>query len=229
MYHPLTGLHDPIVVDPRYPNFEGLGVTVRCLPRDDLNDRAKASEEASTLCDRVSQLFETQGAVVTVSDVVDIDDFDEEEEEEEEEAPLDADLVMEIRSRLVHKRQPFFTIPFFLASFTVLPVVEERTFAIDVAVRDGNGFLLLQDSYQGRVVSRGGIGPWLFNKLGDLGRAKEDRLTVAASRRRFSEDLYRQLSQQLFDAMLRWRVVREGNRPAPSAVLSPVQTTGETP
>ena len=209
-YHPLSGLHDPIVVNPQLPNFDDLSMTVRCVPGDYLS-----GEDNSLLCQNVGRLFENQGADVQVVEFFGEDAFQEDTDREttEEEAEPKTDLVLELQSRLVHRNAPPLSWIVFLGSFTVLPGITEQTFAVEATVRDDTGFLLVTDTMQGRLVTRSGVGAWLFNRIGDLGRAKEARLTRRVASADLSGDLHRQLSQQVFDAKLQWRVLQESNRP----------------
>lgn len=213
VYHPMTGLHDPVVVNPQLPNFDDVALTVRCI-RGDIS-----AEDNGKLCRNVGQLFETQGArVKIVESIGDEEDFGEEPDEApaEEGAPVEppTDLVLELRSRIVHRRISPWSAVFCVGSFTVLPAAMEQTFAQEITIRDATGFLLVTDTLQGRIVSRFGAGTWLFNRLGDLGRDREDRLTTKVMKDDLSKDLYRQLSQRLFDAKLQWRVMQETHRVA---------------
>lgn len=212
VYHPLNGLHDPIVVNPQLPNFADVALTVRCVPGDYLS-----SEDNGILCQNVGQLFETQGASVRVVEVLGEDESFRDDEleggdgETAETAEPPTDLVLELTSRRVSRRVSTLSWLLCVGSFTVLPGVEEHIFEQDITIRDANGFLLVQDSLQGRLLSRFGFGPWLVSKLADLGRDKDDRLTAKNVRQDVSNDLYRQLSQRLFDAKLQWRVLQESN------------------
>jgi len=209
VYQPLSGLHNPYVVNPQLPNFADVALTVRCIPGGYLS-----GEENSVLCQNVGRLFENQGATVTVLEsLVDADAFGAEEPEEAEDGAEEAptDLVLELRSRRVHRRVNWLSWGLSLGTLTVLPATEEHTFATDITIRDATGFQLVSDTMRGRLLTRNGVGPWLFNAIANLGRDKEDRLTFSNAQRDLSTDLYRQLSQRLFDAKLQWVVLQESN------------------
>ncbi|MEM6928240.1 MAG: hypothetical protein AAF602_15005 [Myxococcota bacterium] len=207
-YHPLTGLHDPVVVDPRQRNLEGVGMTVRCVGGDALN-----GEENGRLCQHVGEVLQEQGARVSLAEeggeIVALDDL-----EAAEAADPDVDLLVVVTSRQVHTRRPtFLNGLFFLASATLFPVIREQTFAQDIVVRDASGALLKSHRLEGRIVERGGVGTALVTGLANLGRPREERVSERRTKEDMTGDLDRQLSQAIFDATMRWRVLQE-SRPA---------------
>ncbi len=211
VYQPMSGLHRPAVVDPQAANFNDVHLTVHCVPGDLLEP-----QHASTLCDRVSTLFENQGAqvrtLITARGLA--EDVREENptEAEGDEAPEppSTDLVLELRARKLHKSHNAVSWALCILTFTLLPGQSESTFAQEVTIRDGDGFLLVSDSLQGRIVSRFGAGTWVGNKLMDLvWRDHEDKLTGPVMAEDLSADLYLQLSQLLFNAKMQWQVLRQ--------------------
>ena len=67
-----------------------------------------------------------------------------------------------------------------------------------------SGFLLATDRYRGRLVERFGAGVWVGNWVLDrFIREPEERLTGEAASTDLSNDLYRQLSQLVFNARMR--------------------------
>ena len=100
-------------------------------------------------------------------------------------------------------------------SFTLVPTIAEFTFAQEVTIRDGAGFVLASDSLQGRFVRYFGLGVWAVNSALDfLVRSDEEKLTGDAAQQEFTRDFYRQLSQLAFDAHMRSLVLR-GFEPEP--------------
>ncbi len=69
VYQPMSGLHDPVAIDPGQANFTGVSVSVLCAPGPDLRRR-----NAQRLCARLSQLFENQGATVRTGTSVGLKD-----------------------------------------------------------------------------------------------------------------------------------------------------------
>ncbi len=208
IYQPMSGLHRPAVVDPQAANFEDLRLTVHCVPGGLLS-----RGDASSLCRKVGTLFENQGAQVTIIDTVGRSDAIEEgltEEAGEESSEPQTDLTLELRARKLHEATHPLSWVLCIGTLTLLPGITEATFAQDVSIRDGNGFLLVSDSLEGRMVERFGGGPWVGNWLLDVvWRDKEDRLTGGAADRDLSADLYQQLSQLTFNAKMQWQVLRE--------------------
>lgn len=195
-YQPLSGLHRPVVVDPGAANLEGLHLQVFCVPEALLN-----TQDASALCRKLGTLFENQGALVTTT-------VGGEEEEPEAEAPP-IDLRIEVRARQVHAASHPLTWAATVFSFTLVPAVTEFTFEQDLVVRDASGFLLATDVLRGRVVHYYGFGSWASNTLLDLTvREKPDEIVGDSAERQLSEDLYRQLSQSVFNAKLQAQVLR---------------------
>ena len=98
------------------------------------------------------------------------------------------------------------------ASFTLVPAVSEFTFAQDAVVRDGSGFLLATDTVQGRIVRQFGGSVWLGNRILDrLIREDADEVTRDAAKNDLSDDLYRQLSQMVYNAKVQWQVLQEAS------------------
>ena len=200
----MSGFHGPVVVDVTQPNLAGIAVTVVCDKGDMLS-----SSEAKLLCQRVATLYENQGAQVTQRTADEVGaDFMVGEEPESDAPPPSTDLTVELVSRQLHTANDPITWWLFFMSATVVPAVTEESFAIDVTVRDQEGFVLVQDSLQGRLVRRMGIGAWGTNVLLDrFLREESDRLTGDAAHQDLSEDLYGQLSQLLFNARMQWEVL----------------------
>lgn len=217
IYQPMSGLHRPVVVDPQLANFQDLNLVVRCIPEDLLT-----IQDASVLCRKVGTLFENQGARVTTSATASGAPEDDGEPTAEGTraagAPGSAaatDLTLELRARRVHSDNSMVSWAICIASFTLVPAVSESTFAQDVVIRDGNGFLLVSDSLEGRLVQRFGAGTWIGNKFLDLvTRDRADELAGDAASRDLSSDLYRQLSQMVFNAEMQRQILEQAPRGA---------------
>lgn len=226
VYQPMSGFHRPTVVNPQLPNFEDLRVELRCVPGGLLD-----ASEASALCRKIAVLFENQGATirdpeeearVAEDDPADpntmpgleVDAADEGASADaavadEPEAPR-TDLIMEVRARQTHFSGHPISWVLCVSSFTFLAGTLEQGFAQDVVIRDANGFLLVSDTFEGRIVSRMGLGPWLGNGIVDITmRKRKDRLIGDAMDRDISDDLYRQLSQDLFNAKMQRQVLSQ--------------------
>ena len=203
-YQPLTGLHDPRVVDPRQPNFPGLRLDVYCVPGKSLT-----AAQAALLCQRVGVLFENQGAAVetfTQDPRVQVGDAGLGGPEADTSA---AELVLELRTEAEVESTHPATYALSSITFTLVPLVRETTFTQAVTVRDGSGFLLAQTTLRGRLVERFGAGTWAGNKVLDvLVRPPEEEITGEGSHHDLSADLYGQLSQQVFNARLRHESLR---------------------
>lgn len=231
VYQPMTGLYDPVLVDPAAPNFVGRSITIRCAPGDGL-DRA----EARKLCRNVRTLFENQGATVEVlapaggpSSTNPFADAAEAAANAEAAGTGRSDLTVELSARTLNKTRHPVSWILYVASFTVAPGVTESTFAQDVVVRDATGFLLAQETLVGKMVKYSGVGTYLGNVLLDYTlREKDERLVMPGPDGRpgyadLSLDLYRHLSQTVFDADLRRQVLAGPAYPEPvaAAVESP--------
>ena len=116
---------------------------------------------------------------------------------------------------------------------TLVPAVTESTFAQDVIIRDGSGFLLVSDSLQGRIINRYGITAWAGDRI--LQRVWRRAQGLESGRRGpgaklvmsmvdtsqvtqtdvdpieedLSADLYGQLSQLMFNAKIQWQVLQD--------------------
>lgn len=210
VYQPMSGLHRAVVVDPQLPNFADTRLDVHCVPGGLLNEA-----QASALCQKVGALFENQGAQVRTHISAGRDE-DEAFEEAGDEVPVEGEVAMaprteltlELRAREVHESKHPLSWVLCIGSFTVLPGVLESTFAQDLVVRDANGFLLVSDSLEGRLVHRFGAGPWLGNAIFDLWRDDADKITGPRAEKELSADLYRQLSQIVFNAKIQAQVLQ---------------------
>lgn len=206
VYQPLSGLHRPVVVDPQLPNLRDLNLAVYCVPGDYLS-----AEETRMLCRRVGALFENQGALVSTYTQ------DRRAPHEELETPTAdgparprTDLTLELRSRETHSNRNPLSSFLCWSTLTMVPAVTETSFAQDIVIRDGTGFLLVSDTLQGRLVRYFGLGTWMVNKAMDLAwRDEADRLSGDAANQDLSDDLYRQLSQLVFNAKMQWEVLQE--------------------
>lgn len=216
MYQPLSGLHDPIVVDIQQPNFTDVRLTIRCERGDLLS-----AQEASVLCDRLDALFTNQGAQVTTLSASSLalpgDDFGAQQAQAVD-APAPTDLTITITSREVGTSDNPFLWTASAATFTLVPAVTETTFAQDVTVRDDSGFLLARDSLQGRIIRRFGAGVWATNAvMNRLFREDDEDITEEAIKAELSADMYQQLSQIVFNAKMRWVVLQDASPTAPGA------------
>jgi hypothetical protein len=220
VYQPLSGLHDPRIVDPKAQNFRDLRLEVYCVPGDYLGP-----SESSALCRRVGTLFENQGATVEtyIRPRGQIEDaavsLGSPAGEAEETGPK-TDLILELRSEQLEVGLHPLSWVLCSLTFTLVPGVTESTFRQDVVIRDGSGFLLATQTLEGRLVRSFGGGVWAGNKLLDLTvREDSEELTGDGAGRDLSADLYGQLSQTMFNAKLRWEVLKEAptaaGRPAP--------------
>ncbi|MEL6347260.1 MAG: hypothetical protein AAFV53_29360 [Myxococcota bacterium] len=208
VYQPLSGLHQPVVIDTRAPNFEDVKLTILCPPGE-----ALTYPEASTLCQRVEVLFENQGAQVRTSlsprgfaddSLVNQDAF-----EATDDAAPRMSLVMELETRETYRDNDLLNWAMCVGSFTLVPGITELNFAQDIVIRDDSGFLLLRDSLEGRLIRRFGAGAWVGNRVVNLVRKPEDKIKPETASEDLSGDMYRQLSQLLFNAKMRRRTLNE--------------------
>lgn len=209
VYHPLASLQRPVAVDPRLPNLEGLHIQVLC-PRGDFLDQ----DEADELCRLVGRLFATQGAIIRVPGGLD-SEFDEAPEAT---ASDPIDLSVQFESQLLHKERNTLLWALSFGTLTLLPAITEYTFAQDVRIRDGRGFLLVSDRLQGRFVRYFGAGISSVTWLLDLFvREEHERFTRSAVERDFTRDFYGQVSQLAFNASTRLAVLKQLDRGAATA------------
>lgn len=198
IYQPLTSLQRPIAVDTGIANFEGLRLLVRCVPGDYV-DRAGAT----LLCRNVATMFRNQGAHVDVE----VPRKGREAAARDPEAK--PDLVVDLKSRLLHQETNPPLLVLSVITFTLVPTINEYSFAQDVTIRDARGALLASDSLQGRFIRYGGFGVWAVNWVLDLAvRPEEEELAGDAAKRDFSRDYYGQLTQLAFNARMRQVVLR---------------------
>ncbi|MBN1205373.1 MAG: hypothetical protein JXB05_10660 [Myxococcaceae bacterium] len=198
VYQPLVSLQRPVVVDPRIANFEGQRMLVRCIPGDYLQP-----DDAEQLCRNVRALFTNQGAQVEV-EVPRAGTS-----ARDEQGGAKADLIIDLKARLVHEENSALLWTLSGLTFTLIPAITEFTFAQEVTIRDASGFQLASDTLQGRFVRYCGVGLWAVNSALDLlVRSEAEELTGDAPNKDFSRDFHGQLSQLAFNARMRSWVLR---------------------
>lgn len=209
IYHPLSSLQRPTVVDPTRRNFEGLDLEVRCFSGGALDD-----ESADRLCGRMEQLFGGQGASVSVWSPrggMRGASADDGLQGEGEAAPKTVpDLVLELRSREIDNEANVGQQIFSALTATTVPASREYIFAQDVVVRGEGGFVLASDTLRARFVRYIGWALALGNWLLDVTVRDEDEELTRAAKTDFSNDFYRQVTQLVFNARLRNELLRGG-------------------
>ncbi|MEL6543668.1 MAG: hypothetical protein AAFQ82_03520 [Myxococcota bacterium] len=196
VYQPLQGLQDPTLLDLGASNFEQTSLELRC-PESDAVDR----EQARKLCTVMRQLFENQGAQVRDGEEIDVSDGEHPSSE----------LVVELRSRMIDDRINLSSYLLSVITFSLVPAVSERSVAQTVTVLDSKGRQLARRTYEWRMNRYIGVGVWSVNwVLDSTARAEEDELTGDVASERFSQDLYRQVSQLTFNAKQRLSLTEGG-------------------
>lgn len=206
IYQPLRGLNTPVVIDTQVQNLAGVRLTVRCVPGGML-DAVTAAE----LCQKVGVVFENQGALVTT--VAAPGGLEGAVDDPPETAPSttpQTDLDLEIHTRVVHRAHNPMLWVLCVLTLTVVPASTEYTFEHDVVIRDGTGFLLAEETLQGRMVQQFGVAAWAGNGLFNwVWRSDEDDITYETMKHDLSKDLYDQLSQAVFNAKMQWLVLQQ--------------------
>ncbi|MFN3197556.1 MAG: hypothetical protein ACE366_03895 [Bradymonadia bacterium] len=190
VYQPVSGLHRPIAIDTGYANFADLEIDLHCLPGEVLD-----TSEARELCQKLARLFENQGATVQTSTRIKAIRAEDrvvpaQGEGEAAQQPAKKDegrLQIELSARMIHKEES--------AWFFFWTRVDEYTFAQDIVIRDGQGFLLARDSLIGRFMQRVGF--------------------TSEAEAQFSRDYYHLLSQLTLNARVRQQVLTESPLGAP--------------
>jgi hypothetical protein len=197
VYQPLVGLQRPIAVDPQSPtNFANTRVLLRCHPSD-----AVWPDE---LCRNLRSSLSKQGATVTTEVV-------RPSPRAAPAAPSEtpAQFIIDITSKLIHASGDTILSLLNIVSFTIVPAVTEETFGQEISIRDGQGFILAQQSFQERFVKSFGIGVWALNGLIDLLiRPKSEQVTGDGYKQDFTRDLHGHLAQLLYNAKVRARVMK---------------------
>lgn len=196
VYQPLVGLQRPIAVDPQSPeNFSATRVLVRCHPADGV--------EADVLCRNLRSSLSKQGAQVTTEVVRPSGKV---VASAQSEAP--PQFVIDVTSKLIqHRDEPLLQVLNIL-SLTLVPAISETTYGQEFRVRDAQGFVLAQQSYQERFVQSFGLGVWALNGLIDLLiRPKSEQVTGDGYKEEFTRDLHGHLAQLLHNAKVRARVM----------------------
>ena len=224
VYQPMVGLQRPVAIDTSAANLNGLRLEVTCNRGEYLWE-----DEAEQLCTRASKLFTNQGAIVRTK----VEGAENNEEEEDllgaprqkapkgAVAPLapDVDLRVDLTAREVRDERNTLMWILSFGTATLVPAMSEYTFAQDVTVRDSHGFLLAGEVWQARFIRYVGVAVWGLNWLLDKTvRNRAEQVTGDAVERDFSRDYYRQLSQLVFNAKMRWALLGDATTLAPTPV-----------
>jgi len=204
VYQPVAALQRPVTVDPSQKNFEGLNLLVRCVPSGDAADYGESEE----LCNNMSQLYSNQGAKVEI-EIPDEEGGAGNRGDASDAEHQKPDLIMELRARRIHVDNSPILWMLCYASGTLIPSITEATFAQDVSIRDSDGFLLVSDTLQARFIRYFGLAFWAVNGLLDLiVRPKGEGLIGNNHKYDFSRDFHNQMSQLVFHATMREKVLR---------------------
>ncbi len=174
VYRPLSGLHRPVAINIDYANFADLSLTITCLPGP-----ALSATESQTLCRKLQQLFENQGAEVFTKTSQGRQDDALDGPGETKVPKRETALELVLSARIVQQKE---------GSFLFWTWITDYTLAQDIVIRDASGFLLIKDTLTGR-----------FSR----------RLKFTDETEAFSPDFYGQLSQLAFNAKMRRQVLRE--------------------
>ncbi len=198
IYQPLSDVGQPVLVRTDAPNFTGLTIRLSCPTGGMLNRM-----EAADLCRHTQLLLERQGAqVIRAASERRFGD------PPPSEASGPPDLSLRLTAREIHQARHPWSWVLCAASFTAIPAMVETTFAQEVHIRDASGFVLLEDTIQGRIVERysplARLTNWMLDKLW---RPPAEALTGSAFEERLTADLDGRLSQLVFDATMRAQVL----------------------
>ncbi|MBL8918678.1 MAG: hypothetical protein JNJ54_07470 [Myxococcaceae bacterium] len=196
VYQPLVGLQRPIAVDPQAPNnFSATRVLVRCHPAEGV--------EPDVLCRNLRSSLSKQGAQVTTEVVRPSGKVSSSAQSEA--APQ---FVIDVTSKLVHQKDEPLLQLLNIVSLTLVPAISETTYGQEFRIRDAQGFVLAQQSFQERFVQSFGLGVWVLNGLIDLLiRPKSEQVTGDGYKEEFTRDLHGHLAQLLHNAKVRARVM----------------------
>jgi hypothetical protein len=211
VYQPLKALQRPVVVDVAAANFSGSRVLVRCLPNKDMS-----TGDADKLCRNLATLFQQQGAEaesVVPRELGDgLNAFE----------GAGADFTIEIESKLEHADDHFATAWVSAATFTMLPSIDEQTFAQTVVVRGRDRSVLATDAFRARFVNYTGIGVWSINWLLDFFFRSDDQdMSGDEPKKDFSRDFYAQISQLAFNAKVRSDLMGLTTTASPASPVPP--------
>ena len=241
LYHPEQGLHQPTVVNLHAPNLSGAKIRVTCIA----NEYVTASE-ARKVCRNVARMLRNQGAETAVF-------VPRNRGRTSRVRKSSADLEIEIRSRIHRSHFDNIAAAFSCCTCALTPTRMEQAYIHSVRVRGRNGVVLSENRMQSRFVQYTGCGVAGINALLDLFfRQEHEKLGGDVAQRDFSNDFYRQIAQQTFNAKMRSDVLgltqnarrpkyqtpepqRADNTPAPPEKVtapsqpSPASTSDESP
>jgi hypothetical protein len=219
VYEPQGGLRLPTRVERQAAPLSSTRVALRCLEMatSDPLARLLAANETREICTRVSRALQQAGALVTTVT------------NPQAEAATDPyDLYVDWQVRLEHEASSPWMAAASCLSCSLVPTIEQRTYVHRAVIRGRDRGVLHTHESRARFVDYDGCGIWLVTWLLDFLRADEDKVGDPAARRRYSRDVYRQLTQSLVNARARSDLLGLTPRrvdPAAVARLAPGGTT----
>jgi len=198
IYEPQRGMRTPTVVDRKIAPLAATSVALRCLeePTGDPLSRMFASAEARDVCSRLVKSVEGAGATANVVSAP----------PGETDEPFD--LYVEWQVHEEHgARSPWMDAASTLTC-TMLPSIEQRTYRHRAVVRGRDRSVLQTYESRARFLDYDGCGFWLVTWMLDFLRSDDEKVGGDHGRRRYSRDLYRQMTQSLVNARARSDVLR---------------------
>ncbi len=224
VYEPQRGMRTPTVVQRKANILAETRIALRCLepPAAGPIERLLSSNEAREMCDRLRKALQDTGASPEIVGALPLDD--------EESAAYDLTVEWQVvQEHVAHS--PWMAAASVLTC-TFLPTIDQRTYLHRATVRGRDRNVLQVHESRARFIDYEGVGVWLITWALDLLRDDDHKVGDLHSRRRYSQDLYTQLTQTLVNARARSDLLgltpRSAKRAIPSArssVASPPATS----
>jgi hypothetical protein len=216
IYEPQRGMRTPTVIDRKATPLGATRISLRCIeePTADPIARLLESNEAREVCGRLAKSLQNAGASATIVTTA-----------PGAEADPPYDLYVEWQVKQEHTAGSPWMGAASALTCTILPNVEQRTYRHRAVIRARDRSVLQTYESRARFLDYDGCGFWLLTWILDVFRDEERKVGGDHGRRRYSRDLYRQVTQSLANARARSDLLRltppRWSRPAPLPALAP--------
>lgn len=222
VYQPLSALRQPVGIDVRKANFEGMTIHLKCF-----SGALLQPEDADNLCRNVSEALERQSAKVQLDQPNEEDSTADDTGKSEGETPPVAKpagaqtglpsskLIVELSAKRVRILRNGWLGPLSFYTLTLVPQIEDFTDEQRIVVRDESGFVLADQSFQLRFIEYTGFGYLALNTIANfLFRSEEEQIVEGTADRLMTRDLHRQLSQVVMNAGTRQLALKLAKNPS---------------
>jgi hypothetical protein len=208
-------MRTPTVVARKVNPLASTRVALRCLeqPTSDPIARLFAANEARDVCGRLAKALQNAGATATIVTTL----------APGEGADEPYDLFVDWQVKQEHTAASSWMAAASTMTCTLLPTIEQRTYLHRAVIRGRDRSVLETHESRARFLDYDGCGVWLVTWWLDFLRDDDHKVGDPHSRKRYSNDLYTQLTQSLVNARARSDLLHLTEPRASTALTAPAR------